>query len=480
MKKIKIIILLMTTAFIASCDKDFEEVNTNPNDPTSVPSELLLGRVTQNTVNTIYGTQLGGDMGSCWSQQWGKVQYNGEARYIPREGNINAIWDSFYANIAQDADAMYNIALEEGNDASAGAALVMKANAFLWLTDLYGAVPFTEALKASEGIFTPAYSTQAEVYAGCYAMLDEAIAKLSTGNGQLSSIHDLVYEGDATMWKKYATTLKFRALMRNSKNVTDADKATMQALVNSGNLFSNTQEEAKVNYLDADPNANPTYETIVFGNRTEYRIGDEMVKHLDGTYGLGTDTRLQVYAQEASVGGYAGKPAGYINLPSSTYNVNTMSAIGTKYLEASLPGYLLGYTELQFLLAEASHRGFISGGDTAAAAYYKAGIDSSFLENGATAGTYYSGSVEYNVSRALEQIGTQKWIALYGQGFEAWTEYRRTGFPVLQGAVDAQFNEVPSRLTYPTLEQSLNGANWSTQVATMSGGDLLTTSIDWM
>jgi hypothetical protein len=254
----------------------------------------------------------------------------------------------------------------------------------------------------------------------------------------------------------------------------------MQALVNSGNLFASTSEEAKVMYLESDPNANPTYETIVFDARTEYRIGEVMIQNLDGTTGLGTDSRLAVYAQPNSDGNYVGKPAGYTNIPNATYNVNTMSALGTKYLEATAPGYIVGYTELQFLLAEAAHKGYISGGDAAAETFYNSGIESSFAENGVAVGTYNSGAVTYNAANADEQIATQKYIALFGQGFEAWTEYRRTGFPVLQPAVAGVLTQVPSRLTYPSLEQSLNGSNWSAQTATMTGGDALDTSIDWM
>jgi hypothetical protein len=467
----------MTTAFIASCDKDFEEVNSNPNDPTSIPSELLLGQIVRNTSNNLYSNFYGGDMGACWSQQWGKVQYNDEARYLPRETSIRNLWDALYINIAEDADKMYQLAIEEGNDASAGAALVMKANAFLWLSDLYGAVPFTEALKGSEGIFTPVYDSQANLYAGCYALLDEAMAKLSTGNGQLNSSYDILYQGDASKWAKFAASLKFRALMRNSKNATTEDQAALQSLVDGGMLFASTSEEAKLIYESEEPNANPIYESIDRGGRTEYRIGEVMIQHLDGTTGLNADSRLAVYAEPNADGDYVGKPAGYTNLPNATYNVNTISGIGAKYLDPTAPGYLLGYTELQFLLAEAAQRGFISGSATT---YYNAGITSSFAENGADIGSYIAGAVELNNSQALEQIATQKWIAIFGQGFEAWTEYRRTGFPVLQGAVEGVISEVPSRLTYPALEQSLNGANYSAQVATMTGGDKLTSSIDWM
>ena len=471
----------MTTAFIASCDKDFEEINQNPNNPTSVPSELLLGQTVRNVSNTLYSTFNGGDMGECWSQHWGKVQYNDEARYTPREGSINGVWSTLYTGVAEDSDKMYQLAIEEGNDASAGAALVMKAYAFLWLTDLYGAVPFTEALLGYEGNFTPTYDAQGVVYAGCYALLDEAMAKLATGNGQLDVASDLLYQADTSKWMKFAASLKFRALMRNSKNATPDDEAEMQRLVNSGMLFTSVNEEAKLAYESEDPNANPIYESINFGSRTEFRIGEQMILHLDGSLGLGSDSRLEIYAEVNESGAYVGKPAGYTNLPNAIYNINTISGIGEKYLDAQLPGYLLGYTELQFLLAEAALKGYITGGDAASATYYETAVLSSFSENGAAGGdSYLLGPATFNPANGLQQIATQKWIALFGQGFESWTEYRRTGYPVLTPAVDGVINEVPSRLTYPTLEQSLNGANYSAQTATMTGGDKLTTGIDWM
>jgi hypothetical protein len=205
-----------------------------------------------------------------------------------------------------------------------------------------------------------------------------------------------------------------------------------------------------------------------------------MVQHLNGTTGLGTDNRLEIYAEKNESGSYVGKPAGYTNLPNATFNVNTISGIGSKYLEATAPGYILGYTELQFLLAEAASKGYISGGNGAAEAFYKTGINSSFAENGVATGTYYTGGVVYDAARADEQIATQKYIALYGQGFEAWIEYRRTGYPELEASTEGVLSQVPSRLTYPSLEQSLNGDNWAIQTATMTGGDALDTSIDWM
>lgn len=472
------ITIALALIFTASCDNDFEELNQNPNDPTEVPADLLLGNLLFNTANNVYTVFGSIDQGSGWAQHMAKVQYNDEMRYIPREGTIEGVWSTFYEVTASDSKKMYDLAVLQENTAIQGVALTMQAYGFLMLTDLYGDIPFTEALQVENGITTPVYDSQETVYNGCIGFLDQAISLLSSTSNSINASQDLLYGGDLAKWRKFAASLKFRALMRISgvSNVS----SQIQAVVNSGNLFASKAEEAKFQYLDANPNANPLYETVVFGVRSEYKINQTLVEYLDGTNGI-NDDRLEVYAQENADGVYRGKPSGYRDLPSDDYNYTNVSAIGEKYLEATAPGYFLGYTELQFLLAEAAKKGFISGGDAAAQTYYEAGVSSSFEENG-IAGSYpaYIGqsSVAYSPASALERIALQKWIALYGQGMETWIEWRRTGVPALQPAVESTLGSVPVRFTYPRIEQSLNGVNYNAAVSSQ-GADLLSTSVWW-
>ncbi|TYA53273.1 SusD/RagB family nutrient-binding outer membrane lipoprotein [Formosa maritima] len=477
MKKINLIVLLFIGLVFVSCDKDFDELNSNPNDPTSIPSELLLGSMIRSTGNVMYSTFNGGDMGECWAQHWAKVQYNDEARYEPRESSITNVWATLYESVAADADAMYNLAVTEENEISQGVALTMQAYAFLLLTDLYGNIPFNEALQGAVNI-SPVYDSQADVYSGCITILDNAIAKLNPSNGDLDPNQDIIYGGDVSKWRKFAATMKFRALMRMSAK--DLRASEMQSLVNSGLLFSSSADDAKLVYLSAAPNANPVYESVVFGTRGEWKINSQVVERMDGTMSLPLDSRLAVMAQPNADGDYRGKPSGIADVPSNEYSYANVSPLGEFYLLPEAPAIFLSYTELQFLLAEAAKKGYINGGDSAASAYYQAGIASSFADNdGASMGGYYSGVVSYIPNNALEQIATQKWIALYGQGFEAWTEWRRTGYPVLPLAIDPYINEIPSRLRYPVIEQSLNAANYADAAAAM-GGDTLTSPVWWM
>jgi len=474
MKKI-LFILVGFLITLGSCEDGFEEFSVDPNNPVVVPSSLIMGDVIRVTNNLNYWSFTGSDMGACWSQQWAKVQYNDEERYIVRTGVVQSYWDGMYADVISDANDAYLFAVEEDNAAVQGAALVMQAYAFLMLTDIYGDIPFTEGIKATEGNFAPVYDSQETVYDGVLKLLTKADSTLAVGTGEFTATSDLVYAGDVSKWVKFANSLKFRALMRISGKRDVSSE--LQALVSSGKLFASTDEEAKMDYLDNDPNANPIFETIVFGGRAEYKVSDILVTMLN-TF---NDPRLPVYVQKNEDGEYRGKPAGIKQLPSDDYNYTNVSAIGEKYLDPNLPGYMVGYTELMFLMAEAALNGDISGD---ASTYYLKGIESSFAENGisdAYAAYVAQAPIILSATKATaeKQIGEQKWLALFGQGLESWIEWKRTQYPVLAPALESTLSTVPYRFAYPTLESSVNKTNYDAAAAAI-GGDKLTTKVWWM
>jgi hypothetical protein len=181
---------------------------------------------------------------------------------------------------------------------------------------------------------------------------------------------------------------------------------------------------------------------------------------------------------------YRGKPSGIIDVPSDDYNYDNESPIGKLYLEATAPAYFMSYAEQEFLIAEAYKRGFVgAASDANAKIHYDnavlASMESNGVKSGDAADYLASAPVAYENSTALTRIHTQKWLALFGQGIEAWTEWRRTGIPALTPAIEGAFDEIPSRYTYPPTEQSLNGSNYAAAVA-VQGADLLTTKVWWM
>ncbi|MDA9317084.1 SusD/RagB family nutrient-binding outer membrane lipoprotein [Polaribacter sp.] len=479
MKKTNIILFtFLSFILLIGCDKDFEELNVDPNNSTAVPAHLLLGGTQRVYANTMYSTQLGGDMGACWGQHWSKVQYNDEARYVPRRGNIDAIWNNMYTSVISEANAMYNLAEAEENNSLKGAALVMQAIGYQTLVDLYGPVPFTEAIN--EAILKPAYDDETVVYEGVIKLLTDAATLLNNSTGSINPSSDLFYGGDVSKWTKLANSLKFRALMRisSTRNVS----TELQALM--GKMFTSNDDSAQISYLSAAPDANPIWETIVFGTRAEYKINSVIVDILTDL----NDPRLEVYAGENADGNIIGKPSGFgtqTTLPNEGlgYTYSNISPLGEFYLTPTLPGVVLSYSQLSFLIAEAMNEGFINGGITSSLEWYKKGIAANLEFNGLDSGSasnYLSQSIlNYTTTAdAKTKIATQEWIALFGQGFETWTEWRRTQIPELTPAAEAIITQIPTRMFYPTTEPSLNKANYDAAVLKISG-DELTSSLFW-
>ncbi len=473
MKKIIYLFIASIALTAVSCDKDFEEINTTPNSPLTTDPNLLLSGSIITTQNVVYNAQIGGDMGLCWAQHWSKVQYNDEERYIPRRALMNSLYDNLYVNVINESKQAYTLAGDEGNTNLQGISLVLQANAFQILTDVYGPVPFTEVVVP--GNVKPVFDAEEVVYDGILALLDEAEALFATGTGEFTATADLVYGGDVTKWRKFAASLKLKALMRISskRNV----NTEVQALVNSGQLFSSNGDTAQLVYTSSQPDANPIYETVVNGGRTEYKVSSVLIDALAGN----NDPRLSVYAKVNDAGLYVGNVPGVEN----SGNYSGFSSPGAFYLEPTLPGIFLSNAQVQFLLAEAASKGIIAGGIDEARVYYYAGIRANMAVNGVSTtavDTYLaqSGIDFFTTAQANERIGYQTWLALYGQGIEAWTEWRRTGFPALSPVQNAAIAQIPSRFYYSTNSQNTNNANYTAASATLSNGDSMLSKVWWM
>lgn len=474
MKTNKIIYIFSFISFLllGSCDNDFEETNRNPNDPSVVPSSLLLGGTLRSSADRMQDTFLAGESPLCWVQQLSKPQYNDGDLYKPRLGSIQALWDVLYASVIKDAQDFGKLANAEGNSKMEGVSLIVQAHAFQLLTDAFGYIPFSEV--GVDGNFTPVYESPAEVYAGIIIMLTDAETLLN-GAGTIDSSQDLIYYGDSNLWKKFAASLKFRAIMRVSAAPGFTVGNQLRDIVNSGQLFSSNADEAKLKYLGASPNANPYYERLTLGGPArieEWCVGENLVKMMDGTE-LGIfDPRLPFYANKASDGNYTGLPAGLSSNPGNIFTA-PLSGIGNFFLEAESYAYFISYAQLSLLMAEAAEKGFIDGD---AGTYYANGINASFESVGASLGNYPT--LYFGGTIGLRQIAEQSYLALYMQGYESWAEVRRTGVPNLTPSPAGVIAQIPYRLSYPTDEQSDNTQNYLDAVSTQ-GADLLTTPIWW-
>jgi hypothetical protein len=471
MKKIMYLFIASLALVATSCDKDFEEINTSPNNSEVTDPNLLLASAIISSQNIVYNAQVGGDMGLCWAQHWSKVQYNDEEKYIPRRAVMNSVWSTLYANVIKESKVAYDFAGASGNTNLQAIALVIQANTFQILTDIYGPVPFSEAVV--DGIIKPKHDSQEEVYDGILALLDNAETLFASGTGSFTSSADLVYGGDVEKWRKLAMSLKLKALMRISKvrNVS----TEVQNVVASGFLMSSNADSAQLTYTSSQPDANPIYETIVFSNRPEYKVSSVLVDKLNSL----SDPRLSVFAQLNNASAYVGNVPGVQN----PGNYNGFSSPGTFYLDPTLPGVILSYAQVEMYLAEAANENIIPGGIAEAKSHYLKAIDANFEFNNLLPDATYTSSAAVDFTtqvEAREKIATQMWLLLYGQGIEAWTEWRRTGFPALSPVVDAAISQIPSRFYFSTDSSSFNQSNYDSASATLSNGDSMLSKVWWM
>lgn len=453
---------------LIGCDRDFEEINTDPDEPTVISVDLQLGFIERALINELYDIFTAGECASTWPQHISKPIYNDADRYFPRLGAINTFWNTLYLNVISEADEMYLLAEEANNQAVQGTALTLKAIALQTLTDAFGNIPASEANLATNGNYNPKYDTQQEVYTQIFELLDEAIAKFKSSEGAINSDQDLIYGGDVSKWVKFATSVKFRALMRVSETSLFST-AELQSLIDSGDLITNSSDNAFIQFSSITaPNINPHYGTVLNGREAEWCMGEALVDFMLAE----NDPRLAVYANPNDANEYRGKPAGYINPGLNGYGAGTVSEIGDAFMAADAPLYFITAAQVNLLLAEVAEVHGM-GGDPEA--YFNAGVAASLEQNGLDPASY---TPAYN---GYQSIAEQLWVGTFLQGYETWAEWRRSDIPSnLTLAVDPQpgVNSIPTRYTYTNDEVALNGSNVSEAVADQ-GSDALTTKVWW-
>jgi len=511
MKKLNKYIILSLIVGISSCTGQFDEINNNVNRASieQAAPDMLLTNSIESLTDRVHEIFLGHEMGSCWVQHMAKVQYTDEDRYIPRVSVINNTWTSLYAASGQDVATIIKVAEAKGLDNYKGIAYVLKVYITSVLTDLYGDIPYSQAWKGSDvdAIVSPEYDTQESIYADLLLKLKEANELLSENNESVQG--DILFSGDIVKWKKFANSLRLRLLLRVSgkKNVT-ADMSQIIADPVTYPIFTSNSDNAALKYLGSAPNNHPINENRK--SRDDHRVSKTLIDLLYKD-APSYDYRVSLYAELAEgKGDYAGLPNGLRSSDAANYDDNGLkntSKIGSFYTKATAPGMLMSYAELQFILAEAAHKGFIPGGETEAKKYYDAGITASYYQNvdaltEALQKVWTSAFVSwgwdgkdilayaledfidwggwtYDPAKAMEQIGTQKWVALFDQGLQANFEWRRIGYPVLVAPADADNQrKIPVRVYYPSDEYSRNKKNVEAAVA-RQGKDDLNTRVWW-
>ncbi|MCB9308097.1 MAG: SusD/RagB family nutrient-binding outer membrane lipoprotein [Lewinellaceae bacterium] len=502
MKNIKYLFVAMGLLISVSCGKNFGDINTDPNNPSQVPVEFLITSAEKAMADDIWDEWLNARFGLLVSQYWAQNNYTDESRWNFRTGVINSYWGYYYSRSLRDLQEI--ITLNDSGSAAGTAkaknqnavASILKVYIFHHLTDTWGPIPYSEALLGSENR-APKYDSQKDVYMGLDRDLQNAIADIDESEDSFGSA-DVIYGGDMSLWKKFANSMRMRIGMRMS----DIEPVMAQSIVEAAaaGAFTSTADNAYFSYLSGQPNNNPLNQDRIERGNADFCLSDVLI---DKTLKPLNDPRLEIFADEkVNGGGYFGRPFGQTSATAAgeapedysqpsgaqavagAVNFQTMDV-----LASTAPMILMQYSEVCFILAEAHERTWNVPGS--AEEWYNAGIAASMNEWGITddaAINDYLAQMDVAYSTApgdwKQKIGVQKWLALFMEGVQGWSEWRRLDFTKLEAPVEGSLfdtgnSPAPVRLTYPTNEQTQNASGYSTGVSALGGPDKLSTRLWW-
>ncbi len=474
--KYKYCLILLTS--LLSCTTNFEELNTNPDAPIDVQPSLLLRQVIFD-----YGEQMsyeGFVAGNLLGQYFTAIDFNLFDRHSLTEPQVGGNpWPVLYTNLRDNEIILDKARTNATFSVYEGPALIMKAYMAAALTDMFGDVPYTEALKGKEGIVSPVYDEQQSIYTGLDGILDnleKAVSALENYEGATPLEGDILFGGDLNKWIAFANSLRIKYLMRISGQLDVSND--LQAIYDEGRYISSNAENAVFDFTNTEPN-NFRIATARTGDFNLFIMSEtieEILKEFN-------DPRIAVFFRPT-----ANEPdafAGLLNGPDASQlsiSVADYSLTGTIFRERTgdLDANFMTAWETHFLLAEAAERGLINAdakmlydmGVRQAFEYWLTEMPEDYLLEGPAA---YGADGQDKI----EQIITQKWLANIINGYEGWIEYRRTGFPELK-TISASLNNdlIPVRLPYPTDEDALNNENF-TKAAKATRGNSVNAKVWW-
>ena len=471
MKKIFIYncILLSAILLLTNCKKFDGSVTTDPNNPTKASGTQLIADA-ELTLPTLSSSPYG----VHYPQYLSNTSFTDNSRYT----TVNFNFYSFYTGPLNDLENVLQAQLDANQGPVANqiaVAKILKAYFFWHMTDRWGSLPYSEALKGSSN-FTPRYDSQQAIYNAAFKLLDEANSGIVTANGDIKN--DIVYNGDITRWQKLGNTIHLLMALRLSKvDPATGSKEFNKALTN-GIMTANSDNLAYPSAADPD-NENYWYTSFTRLGRSWFALSKPLVDYMLPL----NDPRLPVFGDKNSAGNYVGLEYGKA-IPNSN-DIDNVSLLGSSLRQQTSPVYLVTYAQALFAMAEAAKLGWIGGGDATAKTNYDLAIQTSIAQwTGSTTGAdaYLAQSqVQYNPATAIRQIAYQRWVHLFLHGYEGWAEWRRTGYPVLTAAPGANGDRIPRREGYPTQEQTNNTSNYQAAVSSFpyGGADDLNARVWW-
>ena len=447
---------------ITSCTSDLSDLNKNGKAPESVPSGALFANAVMGYYDFDAVQNVNLNNLRLWSQHWTQTTYVDESNFNLNERDVNgSTFVRMYVTVIRDCEEARTAVMNGPESAAAkaasiGAIEVMEVMAYQYLVDLFGDVPYSEALSETN---VPKYDAGSAIYMDLLARLDAAIADLSGSNTFGSS--DIIYGGDAAAWKKAANSLMLRMAVRMIGYDAAAAKTWGEKAI-AGGVFTSSADDMRLYYSSAPPHTHPMWETLVQSGRTDYVASATLGDVLNG---LMDPRRAGFFKNLGGSDSVTGAPHGF------QVNYYDYSQPGTALEDPTWSHAAISYVEVEFLMAHAAVAGWAGASD--AATHYENGIRASIEEWGgssADADAYMANPlVAFSSTTAATQIGVQKWIAMYSNAFEAYAAVRMYDLPMQTAALAGTVT--PTRYSYPLDEYSLNTTNVQAAAANYGGDD---------
>ena len=495
---------------LSACTDKFEEINTNKTKLVTLTSTELpyLFSKAQSASSFAGGTyQIAQNLFADLYSQY----YATTATYFPSDRNVIRFdwlqggWTAIYTQTVPQLRA-----LEEGyatGTAERALADIWWVYSFHRLTDYYGPIPYFDAGKPARSV---KYDAQDKIYEDFFKRLDAATTVLKGKTSEKPyGTFDLLYAGDVNKWIKFANSLRLRLALRVSA-VTPAVAKTQAEAAVAGGVMEAVADDAYM--VKSEPNDFNGLSRISIWN--EFRMSAAMESALKGY----DDPRGKIYYQPTAGGTLEGLRNGLTpgQLGDAANSNNATSNVGTRWVTGAgaawtsvggTPQDIMHAAEVYFLRAEGALNGWSMGGT--AKDFYEKGITTSLNQWGITTATAVSAyvnsanvpvapndglqspplsqaPVKWGGTPALqrEQIGTQKWLALYPDGIEAWSEFRRTKYPTLYPVAnnentDLQAGQRPRRIPFLLLERNTNSDAVKAAESLLSGPDKVSTPLWW-
>ena len=481
MKKLNYrIVSFVMLLFVAGACDSFLDINVSPNSTTSPPPRTLLAGA-----STAVAFHMGSDIHrytSEWVQQFTGGGASGTqtveySHYNVTATDMNNAWRTgFFGDALADLQKLREMT-QEKSPRYAGIAKLLQAFMFSVATDAWGNIPYSEALKFDKNV-KPKYDNSSDIYTSLFALIDEGIADLGAATSELTpGVDDMVYAGNLNRWIRFANSLKLRMLIKYYPTNASFANTQIAALVASAQFISSNAESFQVAF-ETTTNRQNAIDQFERSRSNQFWPTTTLVDMMN----LTNDPRRQFYFSQPSAGVFTGLAPGAVVTSPTTSRMHTflrgaVTTGGALGYAGDAPQRMLTYAEHNFNLAEY----YLRTGQTALAqTAFQAGITANMTEAGVSAAnqtTYITanGTLSGTLATAIQQIITEKYIANYGVAVQPWSDWRRTGFPLLSPASGAVLPAIPRILPYSDIERVTNPENTPTRETT----DLIAPNVFW-